>query len=232
MILPKTVIIAGQPSICAGSSCNKGMRQFQAEDEFWSTYLEAAREEDEWRPKDWDGNTGSILTFTGLFAATVAAFVIESYKSLAPDSGDQTVELLTQLLAVATNGTSSSSLGDIARSPPFAASTLDVLANAFWFCSLSVSLVCALLATLIQQWSRDYVRDIRRKQTLDESIRGRAFNHIYVRMGVNRYGMDQMVSWLVALVHLAVALFAAGLFLFLYSINSPVAICATTVQPW
>lgn len=111
----------------------------------------------------------------------------------------------------------------------FQAPTVDVLANALWFCSLSVSLVCALLATLVQQWSRDYVRDIRRRQTLDESLRGRAFNHIYVRMGVDRYGMDQMVSWLVALVHLAVALFAAGLFLFLYPINSAVAVCTTTV---
>lgn len=30
---------------------------------FWGTYLRAMQDEDEARPKDWDGNTGSILTF-------------------------------------------------------------------------------------------------------------------------------------------------------------------------
>lgn len=32
-------------------------------DKFWGTYLRAMKDEDEARPKDWDGNTGSILTF-------------------------------------------------------------------------------------------------------------------------------------------------------------------------
>jgi len=31
---------------------------------------------------------------TGIFSATVAAFIIESYKMLPPDSGDQTAFLL------------------------------------------------------------------------------------------------------------------------------------------
>ena len=43
---------------------------------FWETYLEAARDEDEARPKDWDENTGSILTFvrplfTSIYLLTV-----------------------------------------------------------------------------------------------------------------------------------------------------------------
>ena len=32
-------------------------------DKFWGTYLRSMKDEDEARPKDWDGNTGSILTF-------------------------------------------------------------------------------------------------------------------------------------------------------------------------
>lgn len=38
-------------------------------DVFWETYLEAARDEDSARPADWDGNTGSILTFVRLALA-------------------------------------------------------------------------------------------------------------------------------------------------------------------
>ncbi|KZV65215.1 hypothetical protein PENSPDRAFT_614351, partial [Peniophora sp. CONT] len=187
-------------------------------DKFWGTYLRAMKDEDEARPKDWDGNTGSILTFTGLFAATVAAFVIESYKSLSHDSGDQTVVLLTQLLAASTNSSANPVTSSQAANP-FRAPLPAVIANALWFCSLVVALACSLLATLVQQWSRDYVRDIARRESLDETIISRALNHLYIRTGVDRYGMDAVVDLIVALVHLAVILFAAGLLLFLFPIN-------------
>ncbi|KZV65219.1 hypothetical protein PENSPDRAFT_137251 [Peniophora sp. CONT] len=193
---------------------------------FWGTYLRAMKDEDEARPRDWDGNTGNILTFTGLFAATVAAFLIEGYKMLSPDSGDQTVVLLTQLLAVTTNSSSNPTPGSLSPAT-FHAPLPAVLANALWFCSLVVALACALLATLVQQWSRDYVRDIKQRETLDETFVSRALNHVYIRMGVDRYGMDGVVYVIVALVHLAVILFAAGLLLFLYPINAAVAGCTT-----
>ncbi|KZV65217.1 hypothetical protein PENSPDRAFT_587230, partial [Peniophora sp. CONT] len=142
------------------------------QDKFWGTYLRAMKDEDEARPKDWDGNTGSILTFTGLFAATVAAFVIESYKSLSRDSGDQTVVLLSEILAATTNSSSSPTLND-ASTEVFHAPLSAVIGNALWFCSLVVALACALLATLVQQWSRNYVRDIKTRVTLDETIASR-----------------------------------------------------------
>ena len=53
----------------------------------------------------------------------------------------------------------------------------------------------------------------------------RAFNHLHVRSGVDRYGMDKIVSLIVPLVHLAVILFAMGLVLFLYLINAAVSGC-------
>ena len=37
------------------------------EERFWGTYLRAMKDEDEERPRDWDGNTGSILTFVRHF---------------------------------------------------------------------------------------------------------------------------------------------------------------------
>ncbi|VDC03058.1 unnamed protein product [Peniophora sp. CBMAI 1063] len=196
-------------------------------DKFWGTYSRAMQDEDEARPKDWDGNTGSILTFTGLFAATVAAFVIESYKSLSPDSGDRTVALLTQILAASTNASSSPVIGPTLIEP-FHAPMSAIIANALWFCSLVVALACALLATLVQQWSRDYVRDIKQRDILDESMTSRALNHVYIRMGVDRYGMDGVVNVIVALVHLAVMLFAAGLLLFLFPINDAISWCTVS----
>ncbi|KZV62196.1 hypothetical protein PENSPDRAFT_591766, partial [Peniophora sp. CONT] len=126
------------------------------QDMFWSTYLKDAEEEDKYLPKSWEANTGSVLTFTGLFAATVAAFIIESYKSLSPDSGDQTVALLTQLLAVTANVSSPIDSTRMAITDSFKARPSAIIVNVLWFSSLIIALVCALLSTLIQEWSRDY----------------------------------------------------------------------------
>ena len=38
-------------------------------DQFFGTYLRSMKDEDEARPKDWDGNTGSILTFVRMTSA-------------------------------------------------------------------------------------------------------------------------------------------------------------------
>ncbi|KZV67145.1 hypothetical protein PENSPDRAFT_688392 [Peniophora sp. CONT] len=197
-------------------------------DFFWKTYLDASKAEDEARPKNWEGSTTGILTFTGLFAATVAAFIVESYKLLSPDSGDRTNMLLEHLIIAMANA---SSQNPVAAPPPelFSVSPSSVVTNVCWFSSLLIALICALLSTLVQEWSRNYVQDINRRKVLHESLVERAFNHIYIRMGVNRYGMDQFVSWIVALVHLSVFLFSCGLLVFLFPINKIVADVSTVV---
>ncbi|VDC07060.1 unnamed protein product [Peniophora sp. CBMAI 1063] len=194
---------------------------------FWETYLNATRDEDITRPIDWEGKTGSVLAFTGLFAATVAAFVIESYQSLSPDPGDQTVDILKEILAELRNHTDDTIKSPIPRSAddPFRPQGVVVTVNALWFCSLALSLVSALLATLIQQWARDYRRDTSERDTLNENACSRAFKHIFIRVSVDSWGMDHVLYWLVALVHLSVALFSIGLVLFLFPINSIVAWC-------
>ncbi|KZV67141.1 hypothetical protein PENSPDRAFT_584390, partial [Peniophora sp. CONT] len=197
-------------------------RESKPEDFFWQTYLDASKAEDEARPKNWEGSTTGTLTFTGLFAATVAAFIVESYKLLSPDSGDRTNVLLEHLIIAMANA---STQNPVAAPPPdlFSVPSSSVVTNVFWFSSLLIALICALLSTLVQEWSRNYVQDINRRKVLHESLVERAFNHIYIRMGVNRYGMDQFVSWIVALVHLSVFLFACGLLVFLFPIDHVVA---------
>lgn len=75
----------------------------KAGDGLWQHYLATVDAEDLADVERWNGSTTGILTFvrqsedrpdraltltqTGLFAATVAAFVIESYQSSSPDSG-------------------------------------------------------------------------------------------------------------------------------------------------
>ncbi|VDC03499.1 unnamed protein product [Peniophora sp. CBMAI 1063] len=217
-----------------------------AEDLFWETYLAHAAKEDKQLPDDWEADTGSILTFTGLFAATVAAFIIESYKSLAPDPGEQTVTLLLQLLAVTTNSTSNEA-SHVPFLQPYETPTNAIIVNSLWFSSLLIALVCSLLATLIQQWARDYRRDIGRPGTTDSlkppqsiargfrmifnesALRNRAINHIYIRMGINRYSMDSVAYLIISLIHFSVGLFTIGLIAFLYPLDHIVAGIATVV---
>ncbi|KZV60790.1 hypothetical protein PENSPDRAFT_593668, partial [Peniophora sp. CONT] len=192
----------------------------------WEAYLDAVEDQDKASVESWNGSTTGILTFTGLFAATVAAFVIESYKMLQPDTGAQTVALLAQLVS-ANNATPVVPAADI-QSEPFLASQSAIIVNTLWFLSLIISLICALLATLIQEWTRDFLRDIQRR-TSDMTIKEFAFNHIYVRMGVERYGLDQVTFLIVMLMHLAVILFMVGLTVLLHSISRVPALAVTGI---
>ncbi|KAH9989265.1 hypothetical protein BJV77DRAFT_948613, partial [Russula vinacea] len=96
--------------------------------------------------------TGSEI---GLFSTIVAAFIIEFYKQLSPDSGNQTVALLGQIsqqLANFPNGTYS-----ITANQPSPPSASMIWANSLWLTSLVLSLSSALIATMLQQWARRYV---------------------------------------------------------------------------
>ncbi|VDC02117.1 unnamed protein product [Peniophora sp. CBMAI 1063] len=175
-------------------------------DGMWEAYLNVMEEEDSANVESWNGSTTGILTFTGLFAATVAAFLIESYKLLSPDTGAQAVTLLAQLVSMSDpNATLSVPAVDI-QSGPFQVSQTAVVVNIFWFLSLIIALVCALLATLIQEWTREYLRDTQ-KRSQDMTIQEYALNHVFVCMGVERYGLDNVAFVIVALMHTAVTLF-------------------------
>ncbi|KAJ7793988.1 hypothetical protein B0H13DRAFT_1479589, partial [Mycena leptocephala] len=101
--------------------------------------------------ESWKSDMDGLLIFAALFSAIVTAFVLESYKTLNSDSGDQTVKLLVQI----SNQIAASANGSTAL-PPFHPSTPAILCNAFWFLSLGLSLACALIATLVQQWAREF----------------------------------------------------------------------------
>ncbi|VDC00088.1 unnamed protein product [Peniophora sp. CBMAI 1063] len=156
-----------------------------------------------------------ILTFAGLFAATVGAFLIESYKSLSPDTGAQTVVLLAQLVSI-TNSTNSTLSTDVAI-PPFQASETAILVNTLWFAALVLSLLCALAATLVQDWTRRFLGQAR---PVGESLEQYSLMQLLVHLGVQRYGIDYVASLVVTMMHAAVVIFLVGLNFFLFPINT------------
>ena len=158
------------------------------------------------------------ISKTGLFSAVVAAFIIEFYKTLSPNSGDQTVALLEQIsqqLANLPNGTYSNTANQ--PSPPSASM---IWVNAMWLISFVFSLASALIATLLQEWARRYVEIPDAQITPHYLARVRSF----LFLGTELYKMRTIVRIGFSLLHLSVYLFFGGLVILFHTINKKVAI--------
>jgi len=186
-------------------------------DKFWSLYLTNAKELDKTRVERWRGDSEGILIFTGLFAATVATFVVSSINQLSPDTAGQTVALLSQLVALA-NGTQNQAPIFLLQDS-FKPSSSAVWVNSLWFLSLFIALICALMATMVQQWSRRYMHDAHIQGA--PHIAGPV--HASLSMGIEQFRFDDSTSIIISLLHLSVFLFFIGLLFFLFPENSVVA---------
>ncbi|KAJ7668257.1 hypothetical protein B0H17DRAFT_1018536 [Mycena rosella] len=180
----------------------------------WAVYVSEAEKYDKALVESWKSDMEGMLIFAGLFSASLTAFIIESYKTLIPDSGNSTVQLLAQIsqqLAAAANG-------DTFTPPPptvFRASTTSLVCNALWFISLGLSLTCALIATLLEQWARDFLH--RADMRSAPIIRARIFAYLYY--GLKRFNMHMVVEIVPLLLHTSLVFFFAGLVAFLIPIN-------------
>ncbi|KAI0273364.1 hypothetical protein BC834DRAFT_787880, partial [Gloeopeniophorella convolvens] len=185
----------------------------------WGLYLSQADKFDREQSENWMGDTGDILVFTGLFSATVATFIAISFQDLQPDSGDTSVLLLLQIsqqLAALSNGTSFPVSSSIPGQSDFKPSASAVRVNILWFISLSLSLACALMATLMQQWLRRFTQaPNRRPYAPAKRARIRAF---FVD-GVDKSHLDIALEVLVVLLHASVMFFYAGLVDSLFNVN-------------
>ncbi|KAJ7709207.1 hypothetical protein B0H14DRAFT_2415131, partial [Mycena olivaceomarginata] len=162
----------------------------------------------------WKADMEGMLIFSGLFSASLTAFLIESYKILQPDSGDLTVAAITQvshqLAGIASNTTF------VLQSPPaFNPTTASLWCNALWLVSLSLSLTCALLATLVEQWAREFLQKTELRPS--PMHRARIFSFLY--FGLRQFRMHTIVDVIPFLLHASLLLFFAGLIAFLLPAN-------------
>jgi hypothetical protein len=155
---------------------------------------------------------------TGLFSAIVGTFIIEFYKKLSSDSGDQTVALLQQISHQLPNSPNIpySNTANQLSSP----GTAMVWVNALWLISLVLSLTCALIATLLQQWARRYTETPKSTNILRHRARVRSL----LLVGTKRYKIPLIVEILPTLLHLSVYLFLGGLVITFHTIHKTVAI--------
>ncbi|KAI9443793.1 hypothetical protein H4582DRAFT_1916696 [Lactarius indigo] len=195
----------------------------------FSLYLSYAEKQDKEQTDNWKAGADGILVFTGLFAAALATFVIDSYKYLLPDrdTGKNTVALLAQISQQLSDGSQISARDPIAPLPPFQPATSAIWVNALWFLSLVISLFCALLATLQQHWARRYLHRTQTQCAVHKRARLRAF----FSEGVDRFHLAFAVEAIPALLHISVFLFLTGLVISLFTIHHTIAyiILAATV---
>ena len=170
-----------------------------------------------------------MLTYlqAGLLAATVTAFIIDSYKNLREDPFSKTNWLLEQVLLeihnANTGNTTANPLLPTPQTFTFTPSALDIRLNLFWFMSLSLSLATVLIGILCSQWLREYQRYTRLPPMEGISVRQLRYD------GLMAWKVPNILMSLPVLLQLSLILFFFGLLDLLWSLNHIVAAFVTTV---
>ncbi|KAI9449808.1 hypothetical protein BJY52DRAFT_223148 [Lactarius psammicola] len=187
----------------------------------FSMYITRALKFDDENVENWKGGADSILIFTGIFSSTVATFIGMSYPNLQQDPNVTTQSLLAQISRQLPNATTNGISPAMSPSTQssFSPSAPVVFVNSVWFLSLVLSLTCALIATLLQQWARRYLQIIQR----NHAPHLRAHIREYFSRGARRFRIFGLVEMLPFLLLVSVLLFFAGLVVFAFLANHIVA---------
>ncbi|KAH9036528.1 hypothetical protein EDB85DRAFT_2288247 [Lactarius pseudohatsudake] len=199
----------------------------------WSLHVKEAMSHDEARIQTLKDDMDSVLIFAGLFSAALTSFLVDKIHDLQPDPAQQMVFYQQQNVALLVQ--ISQQVSAIAPQVPISSTPLpthvfnlnpsDVRVNAFWFMSLVFSISAALLATLVQQWVRDYMHVFQRYSNPLKSARLRQ----YLYEGAEGWYMPVVAESIPGLVHVSLFLFFVGLGDSLLDVNTTVG--AATITP-
>ncbi|KAF8265787.1 hypothetical protein EI94DRAFT_1803965 [Lactarius quietus] len=184
-------------NVAEGTSSDSGLTSqgdfnfVDGSDHLFTMYNEISAEEDEKMVERWKGDADGILVFTGLFSAAVTTLVSLTIQDLRPNSQDTT------------------------SLPSFTPPTYAVWVNSLLLLSLAISLTCALLAVLLQQWARRYLAITQPRYSPHKRAQIRAF---FVE-GVDTLRLPFTVEALPTLLHLSLIIFFAGLLIFIFNID-------------
>jgi hypothetical protein len=137
-----------------------------------------------------------------------------SIQDLQPNSQDTATFYLANIYQLLADPNASFPL-PLSSPPAFSPPVYAIWVNTLWFLSLAISLTCALLATLLQQWARRFIKTTQPRYNPYKRARIRAF----FAEGVDNLRLPATVEALPALLHLSLFLFFAGLLIFLFNIN-------------
>ncbi|KAN0140454.1 hypothetical protein V8E53_001663 [Lactarius tabidus] len=207
---PQLAQLAPNPASYSASNFVDGSGQI------FSMYLEMATEEDKKMVENWKADADGILIFTGLFSAAVASLISVSIQGIQQNPQDTSNFYLANIYQTLADPNPSNVSNFLPTSPPpFSPPNYAVVVNALWFLSLVISLTCALLATLLQQWARRYLKVTHSRYCPHKRARIRAF----FSEGVKKLLLPLTVETLPILLHISLFLFFSGLVVFLWNVN-------------
>ncbi|KAI9443499.1 hypothetical protein H4582DRAFT_1200333 [Lactarius indigo] len=185
----------------------------------FSMYNGRAKEHDEKMADSWKGDAEGILVFTGLFSAAVAQLLGSSLQNLQPNPQDASNFYLARIYQL-TPGSDASSIHLPDDPDSFKPPKTAIWVSILWSLSLVISLTCALLATLLQQWARRYLRITQKRNDPQKRAQIRELMRLALKKQVR---LRWMVELLPALLHLSVFLFLVGFVAYLLTFNHLVA---------
>jgi hypothetical protein len=172
---------------------------------------------------------------TGLFSATVAAFILESYQGLLPNSPNTAIlsELAAQRVIMArilgidvpTSSLATAALDSSSRSTSSA-----IRLNVIWLFSLCISVSCALCAIIMQQWARRFERLCGREIEYTHSPDKKARLRLRLISSVTRHRVPVFINGMMAMLHVAVFLFFIGLIEFMWHLSQTVALAILVLE--
>ncbi|KAG8847636.1 hypothetical protein FRB91_011574 [Serendipita sp. 411] len=178
----------------------------------YGLYNKRATERDHDFIEDCYESMDSLLVFAGLFSAVTAGLVVKSYKDLREEPQSRTEQLLEYIISK----DSTPLAGGIPARVPFKPSAQAIAANALFFLSLTVSLIAALGAILVKQWTRRVYVGL----NAITSSRRRARAH-YLRMqGIRDWKLPEIIAMVPMLLHVSLFLFLAGLVVWLCTVHT------------
>jgi hypothetical protein len=156
-----------------------------------------------------------------LFSSAVAQLVVISIQDLKPNPQDTSnfyLENIYGLLANLSVIENASVPSPPPRPPPFSPPGVAVAVNSLWFLSLSLSLMCAGLATLQQEWAYRYIRITQSRYGPHKRARIRSF----FAEGISKFRIPWVMDSVPVMLHLSLFLFIAGLAVFAWDLNNSI----------
>ncbi|QRV92900.1 Apolipoprotein [Ceratobasidium sp. AG-Ba] len=204
----------------------KGFEDYGAEmakeAKIWKVYVNETDKADDELVDGWNKSLDVLLIFAALFSAISTAFAGISTQYLQQDPADKSAQALLTisqaLVEISNNRAMNSSLVANSEPPVFKPSRTAVIVNTLWFLSLSLSVAVSLIAMLAKEWCHAFISGRTGEIYERARLRQKRWNEI------ERLRMVDVLTLLPLLMHLALLLFAIGLCVYLWDINTSVAI--------
>ncbi|KAI4517327.1 hypothetical protein K525DRAFT_182013, partial [Schizophyllum commune Loenen D] len=178
----------------------------------WRVYLDESGQLNDDMLQGFRDSLDVHLIFAALFSAVVTTFVVQTSLVLQPDYERISAALLLELVALQR----ADSPSDVPRANVDLDSVYhtsgDVWVNALWFTTLALCLAMVLIAAVVKQWLQDYVK------TPPGTPRDRALIRHMRYKELLKWRVPFIISIIALLLHVSLALFLAGLVIFLYAL--------------